>query len=72
LSEVYSFSVEGLDQNSPRANELGFDCLCPDFKTDAQQDVRREGIANFVIKGSVLGKFRPCQPSVRKLTSWFP
>jgi len=41
--------VESLDKNSPKANELGFDCLCPDLKTDVQQNVRREGIANFIV-----------------------
>lgn len=42
--------MESLDKNSPKANELGFDCLCPDLKTDVQLDVRREGIANFIVR----------------------
>lgn len=42
--------MESLDKSSPKANELGFDRLCPDLKTDVQQDVRREGIANFIVR----------------------
>lgn len=42
--------MERPDKNSPKANELGFDSLCPDWKADVQQDVRRAGIANFIVR----------------------
>lgn len=42
--------MERPDKNSPKANELGFESFCPDWKTDVQQDVRRAGTANFIVR----------------------